>query len=109
MSETKEAKDKIRTANLQEHLQLFANTWVDRWGDGDLDPEGVAFSMILFLADLESGTDGFTDKPMPQRLVGLGRLTHTIMARSLIQQMGNFFPEAYANKVKDEYKGLSVP
>lgn len=82
-----------------EHFCTFTNYLADRLVDRDLVPQGFLVGTSLAVYDLISGTDGFTGKPINNRLIGMPPMIFHMMLDMLYRHLHLILPKDFADEV----------
>lgn len=90
-------KEIAKDPNTGDHLGQVYNLWADRIR-GELVPVGVAMSVVLLFADLESGIDGYTNKPIAGNVIGLPPQAYRIFFAHVKRTIKEIFPADFAEQ-----------
>ena len=100
----KEAKEMLMDISVDDDtddmIKEFGRFLSPRLND-ELVPVGFVLGCDLALYDLSKGVDGYTKKPIQNRLVGYPSMIYTLIKMRVPTIAKAIFPEEFANEVTD--------
>lgn len=81
-----------------DHFYEWADFLAGRLNE-NLLPQGFAMAVELVNYDLKNGTDGYTRKPLQNRLVGLPPMVFSLMKMLLYRNLELILPADFAKEV----------
>lgn len=106
---------KQKLAHLEEHLPDAPNELVYDFGrylaeylNQSLVPMGFVMGCTLAIHDLQTGTNGFTGKPIQNRLVGYPPAIYGFLQMEIPRIATAVFPAEFAEQVKTHVEAVNA-